>query len=181
MSKAIWLLIVLDLLVLSYCSQTCSTQNCNPFGGYCKENKCICKTCYTSAYSEMDCNYKQKSSLISGIIELFFPFGFGHFYLGNTFTGLFKMCLSLFLICGIYILLGYLFITTNYANYSLIREEGFQINMTFISRIIDSVRSALELKTYIQLSHLSFLLIQVIDLILLFRGAYSDGNYFPVC
>ena len=76
---------IIDQKCYELCSQT---------GGICTDDlKCKCKKGYTTYFSEEDfyfCNYKQYNKIITGLLELLFGFGFGHFYCKRFKNAYFK-------------------------------------------------------------------------------------------
>lgn len=74
---------------------TTTTANCTSafqcnYNGICGEDhKCYCNNGYITYKSDIGCNYKQKSTLIAFLLELFLgPFsGAGYFYLGLNELG----------------------------------------------------------------------------------------------
>ena len=72
---------------------------CDPNGGVCLNSSCVCIKGYISYLTTINhslCNYKQISSLTSGLLELFFGSGMGHFYAGRSINGLLKLSFTIF-------------------------------------------------------------------------------------
>ena len=139
------------------CQEICSAQ-----GGQCTFNnlKCKCKQGYTTLYNEENlilCNYKRYNKITAGAIELFFGFGFGHFYCRRYLNG----SIQLFgeFIC--YILLICLF------GYFVSYDDNF--NNRFIL-------TNLYTRFYCPLLMVIIFSWQLIDSILFLTGFYRDGN-----
>ena len=139
------------------CQELCSNQ-----GGECGINlKCKCKEGYATLFTEENiilCNYKQFNKITVGFIELFFGFGFGHFYCKrylNGFIQLFGEFLSYYLLTSLFL---YFILYDNIFN-----GLNFTLSYTF-------------LKLYCPLCVLVLFSWQIIDAILFFSGFYLDGN-----
>jgi hypothetical protein len=90
------------------------TFKCDPFNcplnqGICIENKCECFYEFTTIVNDQDktefeyCNYPKHLRATAFILEFFFPFGAGHFYIEKVKLGIFKLiCFMIFFlfICG---------------------------------------------------------------------------------
>lgn len=108
------LLLIVPSLTETYPSSavgiTCNSTNCPPERGICtKLSVCECNerylndAAYTNSTSIKDetlnfCNYYQKSQTTAFILELIFPLGVSHFYVGNFVLGICKLFLVM-LIC----------------------------------------------------------------------------------
>ncbi|MCQ2818548.1 MAG: TM2 domain-containing protein [archaeon] len=90
----------------------CGTSYCASKSGKCiekedeegvKEKVCECETGYTTADADFfyKCCYKQKSLMTAFFLEVFLGFGAGHFYSGNTTTGVVKLIVYLCLLFSI--------------------------------------------------------------------------------
>ena len=138
------------------CQEFCSME-----GGECSINlKCKCKEGYSTLFTEENiilCNYKRYNKITVGLIELFFGFGFGHFYCKRFLNGyiqLFGEFIS-------YYILACLFC------YFLFYDNSFNIFFPLTHSF---------LKLYCPLAIVVVFSWQVIDCILFFRGFYLDGN-----
>ena len=163
-------------LILKFCyvssDELCGNSICSKPGGKCKEGeKCICSSCYTNKIetnNHLLCNYQQKSSTKGFVLELFFPFGIGHFYLGNTFKGLIKLLLIYFFTSCIYFLvIGFIgalrHTNCNYVNIEIFNNEPNLVH--YIKRRIEFI----------------ILIILITDLLCFYMNVYSDGNGMPLC
>jgi TM2 domain-containing membrane protein YozV len=77
----------------------CNVNNCSDPNARCmSSDTCQCKKGYahTSRNEAKSCSYVQKSQSTLFILELFFPFGVGHFYAGQLLHGILKLLLFLF-------------------------------------------------------------------------------------
>ena len=138
------------------CQELCSEE-----GGECGINlKCKCKEGYTTIFTEEKiilCNYKRFSKITGGLIELFFGFGFGHFYCKRYLNGyiqLFGYFLS-------YCLMACLFC------YFLLYDNNFNLYFSLTNSF---------LKLYCPLAIVILFSWQFVDSILFFCGHYPDGN-----
>ena len=81
-----------------YANGPCSNEiNCFiPFGICVNETTCMCMPEYAQVYiqeyslKDLSCSYKKKSRVVAGLLELFLPFGLGHFYAGHLIFGTVK-------------------------------------------------------------------------------------------
>ncbi len=85
-------------IVASARNINCNSSNCLPPHGTCtNKNTCTCFSGYANftpagqPKSNKYCNYERKNQLTAFLLELFFPFGVGHLYLGEIVLGLIKM------------------------------------------------------------------------------------------
>ena len=96
-----------------------------PFAVCLNSNTCLCMPDYANVYikgesvTQIFCSYKKKKIIVAGLLELFLPFGLGHFYSGHNIIGSVKFFFSLlvfmfgYLICckhippSIYVILIY--------------------------------------------------------------------------
>ena len=74
----------------------CNKYTCPKSRGLCnEENQCICIKGYDTiddlSKGDFYCNYKKKSKLIAFLLEFVLGFGAGHFYMGKTTLGTYKM------------------------------------------------------------------------------------------
>ncbi len=80
----------------------CNSSNCIPPHGTCMDaHTCVCLSGYANftplgqPKSNIYCNYERKNQMTAFILEMLFPFGVGHLYLGDTGYGLAKMSVVL--------------------------------------------------------------------------------------
>ena len=138
---------------------------CDEGGGICdlsnKNISCKCKSEYTSFITNITnikyCNYKKHSKTLSGLLELFFGFGIGHFcaeriingYLKSFFCFLFYYCSCCFL--------------------------SASIGREFIS--LEDQQISIKISTFIASFLIFFNLIwNIIDCLMFLTGSYYDGN-----
>jgi hypothetical protein len=83
----------------------CDFYICENGHGYCitinNNSICLCHPDYDTYPSNniLRCNYKKKSQIISFLLELFFVYGIGHFYIGNYKYAICKLLCFLFSYC----------------------------------------------------------------------------------
>ena len=135
---------------------------CSKEGGECTTNyKCKCKEGFTTLFIEENielCNYKRYNKLAAGIIELFFGFGFGHFYCKRYLNGF----IQLFFEFVSYCLMSCLYV------YFLIYDNRFNLFFFPLTHRF--------LKLYCPLWIIIIFSWQIIDSLLFFGGFYPDGN-----
>ena len=136
---------------------------CSQIGGTCTNDlKCICKKGYSTFYiNEEDfyfCNYKQYNRIITGLIELVFGFGFGHFYCKRFIHGYLQLSIEFILCCLMACLISVFYSFDNIVN------NGNPYYTNIISNY------------YFPLLALILLFWQIIDSILFFSCYYKDGN-----
>jgi hypothetical protein len=88
----------------------CSNLNCGLPNGMCLDNTtCKCMDNYAmystvnggsatvaaNLQSEQFCNYVMKKQIVAFLLELFFPYGFGHLYCGRLASGIIKLFIAL--------------------------------------------------------------------------------------
>jgi len=72
-----------------------------PFAVCLNSNTCLCMPDYANVFikgesiSQIFCSYKKKKIIVAGLLELFLPFGLGHFYSGHNLVGSIKFFFSL--------------------------------------------------------------------------------------
>lgn len=91
-----------DAPITYYANGPCSEKNCEK----CISNiVCQCPNGYaqdpkkTVSENEKSCSYKMKKQWVFFLLELIFPFGFGHFYAKRIFYGLCKMVSLAVVVC----------------------------------------------------------------------------------
>lgn len=157
---------------------SCGKDLCYAKGSICFLDKCVCRECYITVDIEnnySNCNYSQKSSFIGFLLEFFIPFGIGHFYLGNIFSGIIKIsfCLICF-IFGFYIAINYfLFFKTFHNNQN--EYKPFNDNLIAIEEEIIKVK---KFENYLKILFLTY---HVYDLVLFLLGKYKDSNNQLIC
>jgi hypothetical protein len=135
---------------------SCNSENCFPFQGICKGEKCVCLEGYLTIpipNEPLSCNYQQKKVIYSLLLESFGLIGIGHIYCERYFNGLFKMI--------------WFFINIFY---------GVQFVLAFMKENSDT-NTAHYVKVFISLGCLSIPVIwHFIDLYNFSNGNYKDGN-----
>ena len=135
---------------------------CSEIGGICTDDlKCICKEGYSTDFRDENfcfCNYKQYNKYITGTIELFLGFGFGHFYCKRYLNGYIQLCID-FLICCLMACLINIYIRLD-----IIFNNGNPYYTYLISNY------------YFPLLAISLVSWQIIDSILFLCSFYKDGN-----
>jgi hypothetical protein len=167
-----FLLIILFRVIISQPNSSkikeiiCGTEICHPEGGYCNnEYKCICNPGYTTfspiilpnAEHKVNCNYKQKSDLKAGLLEMIFGCGLGHFYAGRKINGSIKLFCVLILCtcCCVTLVMMKKISQESQAEYHTFTSLLFLLSIVYTICLI---------------------LWQFIDGILFFFGVYNDGN-----
>ena len=143
-----------------------SPEKCNEFcsqiGGACTlDSKCICKYGFSTNFNEENiifCNYKQYNKIITGLIELFFGFGFGHFYCERVLNGYLQLSIE-FTFCYFMSFLMSAF---------LVADDLFHHGNPYYTNIISNY--------YVPLFSSFLVLWQIIDSFLFFFCYYKDGN-----
>lgn len=136
---------------------TCGDYKCPSNGGKCTgqfSETCVCFPEYDSfpfdTY-EM-CNYKKKKQLFAFLLETFLMFGIGHFYLENYSHAIIK---------AIFFALGYfLFILLRTVSKRTEENNTYTLVIAFMGC----------------LTCLGMIIWQIIDIVLLGLGKYTDGN-----
>ena len=138
----------------------CGDTFCSTKGGKCKNNNCKCNEGFTTPKEDefYNCCYKQKSWLKAFLLEAFFIFGFGHFYVGNNKLGTTKA-----IIYAIFFLSTLIIICRRY----------YQKNrLVFDSNIFVKM-----FKTLCVLAcGCTFIIWQMIDSVMFCLGGYTDKN-----
>jgi len=139
--------------------ETCSLVNCPKNYGICLDNKrCICNKGYlnipdlNTVNKEVSCTYQQKKRVISFLLELMIPLGFGHFYAGHYFLGSAK-----FIVMLILPMIFLIFVNWKYNICSKFVEEFF----TFSWYVVITLAFLLDVSFYAS-------------------GIYKDGNGIPL-
>ena len=135
---------------------SCNSENCFPFQGICKGEKCFCLEGFLTMPTPNEprsCNYAQKKVIYALLIESFGLFGFGHIYCERYFNGFFKIF--------------WFFINIFF---------GVQFVLVFMKESVDT-NTAHYMKVFISLSCVSIPVIwHFIDLYNFSNGIYKDGN-----
>ena len=135
---------------------------CSKIGGICTNDfKCKCKNGYSTNFYEENfifCDYKQYNKLITGLIELLFGFGFGHFYCERFFYGYLQLTIECILFFFLSLLISVFYYADNILN------DGYP----FYTNIITNY--------YFPLMAIILLIWQLIDSILFFSSYFKDGN-----
>jgi hypothetical protein len=139
---------------------SCNLENCPALQGYCRSDKCLCLEGYITISDGNNfkfCNYKQKESIISLLLESFGLFGVGHLYAGRIYYGLSKIFCFFIFIC-----LGSQFVIT------LLKEES-------------DTQIAYYVKLLISLGCLGVPIAwHLVDLYKWANNMYKDGNDQPM-
>ena len=142
--------------ITEICKGLCSIE-----GGECfNNNKCKCKSGFTTLFIEDNivlCNYKRYNRITVGFIELFFGFGFGHFYCKRYLNGYIQLFIEFISYCLMACLFGYFLLYDSHFNLFFPLTNSF-------------------LKFYFPLWVISIFSWQIIDSLLFFGGFYQDGN-----
>lgn len=129
-----------------------------PYGICLNDTMCLCMPEYANIYikelslHEMSCSYKKKKMVVAGLLELFLPFGLGHFYAGH---------LTLATIKFFYNILVYAFCCLLYSK----GHDHDQMTKVIMFCVIMSCVLPLW---------------NVLDLFLFFTGSYRDGYGVPL-
>ena len=136
---------------------------CSQIGGICTENlKCICKKGYSTDFNQENiylCNYKQYNKYITGLIELLFGFGFGHFYCKRYLYGYIQLSIEFIFCCLMACLISAFY------KIDFILNNG---NPSYYTNLISNF--------YFPLIVLALVSWQIVDSILFFFSVYKDGN-----
>lgn len=136
---------------------TCGNYKCPEEGGYCAgtyNQICVCYDEYDSyPFDKFEmCNYKRKKQIIAFVLELFLMFGIGHFYLANYKLAIIKL---------IFFILGYsLFIVLRKMSKKTEENNTFSLLTALFGCFICIL----------------IIIWQIIDVILLGLGRYTDGK-----
>jgi hypothetical protein len=139
---------------------SCNAENCPPLQGYCKSDKCMCLDGYITLSDKSNfkfCDYKQKESIISLLLESFGLFGVGHLYAGRIYYGLSKIFCFFIFIC-----LGSQFVIT------LLKEESDTVIAYYVKLLISLGCLGVPIAWHI------------IDLYKWANNIYMDGNDQPM-
>jgi len=129
-----------------------------PYGICVNDTICMCMPEYGHIHVEgyslknLSCSYKRKKMVVAALLELFLPFGLGHFYVGHHWLGTFKLVYNFFIytFCCVIYCKG-----SNYDSFA-----DLMIYCVFLCCIIP--------------------LWNVIDIFLFFTGGYKDGYGIPL-
>lgn len=157
----------------------CKKELCFSKGAVCETNKCICNTCFISTNNKdnLICNYAQYSGMIGFFLELFFPFGFGHLYLGNTFSALFKIGIFFLCFVGIKYVLFYNLIQ-NFTNNSINQND---IKNNFLLDLNTRQNDILKIRKIEYYFQLFFLVYHIYQLLCFIFSIYQDSNNQSIC
>ena len=149
------ILITLCLIKTTY--SVCNAVNCPPLRGVCSGDLCICEENYLTVNNKyiksngVFCNYHLKSRYIAFLLELFFPFGVGHFYSGKIILASIKIglfALMILMCCSVLCCV----------NAKVVNTCSFIICLILV------------------LSILALFIMEIFDLISYGLGIYTDGN-----
>ena len=102
-SNKLLFIILLTLSFIKLASSICNESNCPKSRGTCSGEYCICHDKYITMNNKniknsgIYCNYPLKSRITAFLLELFFPFGIGHFYSGNLLLAIIKLAIFILL------------------------------------------------------------------------------------
>jgi hypothetical protein len=114
------------------------------------------------------CTYRQKSQVVSFVLELMFLSGIGHLYASRSVIGLVKLIFSVVIVIVLHFLSSH--VTTGGSEAEI--SEG-NINLNTIPK-----NKILKYLPFILLSF--FFMLQIIDLFLIARNYYLDGYGIPM-
>jgi hypothetical protein len=133
----------------------CQNSNCYlPYGVCINSTSCMCMPDFADYNKEGEsipgyyCSYKRKKIVIAGVLELFLPFGIGHFYCERYSVGSIKL---------IFTLMIYILACVSYSM-GIKHYETIQLSLLCI------------------LMTCAVFLWSVVDLFLFFTAVYDDGN-----
>ncbi len=143
-----------DLADYEVSRELCSNSiNCFlPYGICLNETMCLCMPDFAHVdKGYLSCTYKKKKLIIAGLLELFLPFGLGHYYAGHYRTGAIKLIYNflVYSLCCILYCKG--------QNQNIYR----QLMICIIFSVIIPIWN-------------------IIDLICFFSGIYHDGYGIPM-
>ena len=154
------ILITLSLIKSAY--SACNQQNCPPLRGLCNGNVCVCEENFATINNEyihsngISCNYHLKSRYVAFLLELFFPFGVGHFYSGKIYLAIIKLGLLVVLIsmcCSVL---------------CCVVSKSNNNPCSFVICLI------------LFLSLVALVIMEIFDLVSYGLGLYNDGNGIPM-
>ncbi len=131
-----------------------NTINCFlPYGICLNDTVCLCMPDYAHVETGyLSCSYKKKKLAIAGLLELFLPFGLGHYYAGHYILGAIKF---------IYNILVYSLCCVLYCKGHEHQNIYRQLMICIIFSIIIPIWN-------------------IVDLICFFSGTYYDGYGIPM-
>lgn len=150
-------LILFTLVIAKSLSITCNYDSCPYTRGMCQFGDCVCRRGYSSTFDSLNekegfCQYKKYKTKIFLAFESVF-LGIGHMYVGRFFFGLFKLAF-----------------TWVFSIFAL----QFSISLNKLPSDLEQTR---KLKLYISALLITFpIIIHAIDLYLIGKGYYLDGN-----
>jgi hypothetical protein len=172
MKQIIFIFYIFIILIIKTKQSTlCNEVNCYSPNGKCIHNKCICnygyKTFELKENNGKYCTYKQITRWLPLILEIFLP-SVGHFIIGKTYIGIFKLTLVIIPITCMCI--G--FCMTQPASEDALNQSGN----------IEREKPLCELITFglAVISLILLLIMQIIDIILFLIPYYKDGNGIPL-
>ena len=155
-SKFIFIFLITFCLIKTAYS-ACNSVNCPPLRGVCSGKLCVCEEGYTTIKNKniqsngVFCNYHLKSRFVAFLLELFFPFGVGHFYSGKILLSTIKIGLFVLMIvmcCSVLCCV----------NIKAINSCSFVICLILVLCLI------------------ALVLMEICDLLFYALGVYTDGN-----
>jgi TM2 domain-containing membrane protein YozV len=129
--------------------------NCHlPYGICLNSTLCICmpdyaNTVFNSNGTDGYCSYRKKNIIVAGFLELFLPFGLGHFYSGHILLGSIKLSYNLLMYTFCY------FIQIKFNP-----EDDNYFDLMVVCLLFSCLIP----------------LWNVVDLFLFFTGSFNDGN-----
>lgn len=124
-----------------------------PYGICLNASTCLCMPEYGDIKeTQLFCSYKRKKVIVAGLLELFLPFGLGHFYAGNFILGGVKFIYNM--VIGSFCCLLY---CKGYENPNIMKMLIFCMVLTCLIPVWN-----------------------VVDLFLFFGGIYTDGYGIPM-
>ena len=156
-SNKIFIIILLSLSLINSSYSACNESNCPKSRGTCSGGYCICNDKYITMNNkninnnDIYCNYPLKSRITAFLLELFFPFGIGHFYSGNLLLAIIKLAIFI-----------------------LLFSMCYSILCCAAGKILGACSVIISL--IVILSIICLILMEIFDLVGYGFGIYNDGN-----
>lgn len=153
---------------------TCTNYSCHPPYGKCIDSTtCQCGDWYMNvpylSYSHSHiCTYRQKSQVVSFILELMFLSGIGHLYASRSVIGLSKLIFSVIIVIVLHFMSSHV---SSRSNEDYLNQANQNSSNTPKNKILQYL-------PYILMAF--FFMVQFIDLILIGKNFYLDGYGIPM-
>jgi len=155
----------------------CNSDSCDKLNGECiTETKCKCKSNYIIIPNNnliKSCNYKLSYQLIALLLEIFLPFGFGHFYCKRYLIAIMKFTILL-IIPTILFLLYKNFFNRNANNNSISKFS----DSNFINKYFNVEGVIKRLVTFYFI--IIFIVWYLFDLAIFTANKHKDGSGFDL-